>query len=58
MKRLVRKCGVLLCLSMVFQFFGCLRSGVARDFLIDGVKHASFEFLLDNDGIVDLFADS
>ena len=58
MNRLARKCGVLLCLSMVFQFFGCLGSGVARDFLIDGVKHAGFEFLLDNDGIVDLFADS
>ena len=58
MKRLVRKCGVLLCLSMVFQFFGCLGSGVAREFLIDGVKHAGFEFLLDNDGIADLFADS
>ena len=58
MRRLAKKCCVLLSMSVVFQFFGCLGSGVARDFLIDGVKHAGFEFLLDNNGIFDLFLDS
>ncbi len=58
MRKLVKKFCVLLSLSVVFQFFGCLGSGVTRDFLIDGVKHAGFEFLLDNDSIFDLFADS
>ena len=57
MRRLVKKCCVLLSLSVVFQFFGCLGSGVTRDFLIDGVKHVGFEFLLDNNGIIDLFTD-
>ena len=57
MRRLAKKCCVLLSLSVAFQFFGCLGSGVARDFLIDGVKHAGFEFLLDNTGIIDLFTD-
>ncbi len=58
MRRLVKKFCVLLSLSVVFQFFGCLSSGVTRDFLIDGVKHVGFEFLLDNNGIIDLFVDS
>ena len=42
---------------MVFQFFGCLGSGVTRDFLLDGVKYVGFEFLLDNNGLIDLFVD-
>ncbi len=54
----MKKCCVLLSLSVVFQFFGCLSSGVTRDFLIDGVKHVGFEFLLDNNMIIDLFVDS
>ncbi len=58
MRKLVKKGCVLLGLSVAFQFFGCLGSGVTRDFLIDGVKHVGFEFLLDNDAIFDLFADS
>ncbi len=58
MRRLVKKFCVLLSLSVAFQFFGCLGSGVTRDFLIDGVKHVGFEFLLDNNGIMDLFVDS
>ena len=57
MRKLVKKCCVLLSLSVAFQFFGCLGSGVTRDLLIDGVKHVGFEFLLDNNGILDLFAD-
>ena len=58
MRKLVKKGCVLLSLSVAFQFFGCLGRGVARDFLIDGVKHVGFEFLLDNNGILDLFVDS
>ncbi|MCH8852251.1 MAG: hypothetical protein IID41_06310 [Planctomycetes bacterium] len=58
MRKVVKKCFVLLSLSMVFQFFGCLGSGVTRDFLLDGVKFVGFEFLLDNNGIIDLFVDS
>ncbi len=58
MRRLVKKFCVLLSLSVAFQFLGCLGSGVTRDFLIDGVKHVGLEFLLDNDGIIDLFVDS
>ena len=58
MRRFAKKCCVLLSLSVVFQFFGCLGSGVARDLLIDGVKHVGFEFLLDNNGIIDLFTDN
>ena len=57
MRKVVKKCFVLLSLSMVFQFFGCLGSGVTRDFLLDGVKHVGFEFLLDNNGLIDLFVD-
>lgn len=57
MRKLVKKSCVLLSLSVAFQFFGCLGSGVTRDLLIDGVKHVGFEFLLDNNGILDLFAD-
>ena len=58
MRRLAKKCCILLSLSVVFQFFGCLGSGVARNFLIDGVKHVGFEFLLNNEGFIDLFSDS
>ena len=58
MRKLLKKGCVLLSLSVAFQFFGCLGSGVTRDFLIDGVKHVGFEFLLDNNAILDLFADS
>ena len=58
MRKLVKKGCVLLSLSVAFQFFGCLGSGVTRDFLIDGVKYVGFEFLLDNNGIIDLFVDS
>jgi hypothetical protein len=58
MRKLIKKSCVLLSLSVAFQFFGCLGSGVTRDFLIDGVKHVGFEFLLDNNGIMDLFVDS
>ena len=58
MRKVVKKCFVLLSLSMVFQFFGCLGSGVTRDFLLDGVKHVGFEFLFDNNVIIDLFVDS
>ncbi len=58
MRRLVKKCCVLLSLSVACQFFGCLGSGMTRGLLIDGVKHVGFEFLLDNDAIVDLFVDS
>ena len=58
MRKLVKKGFVLLSLSVVFQFFGCLGSGVTRDFLLDGVKHVGFEFLLDNNAILDLFVDS
>ena len=57
MRRLVKKCCVLLSLSVVLQFFGCLGSGVTRGFLLDGVKHVGFEFLLDNEGFIDLFLD-
>ncbi len=58
MRKLVKKSCVLLSLSVAFQFLGCLGSGVTRDLLIDGVKHVGFEFLLDNDSILDLFVDS
>ena len=57
-KALIRRFCMMLALSTLFQFLGCLGSGVARDFLIDGVKHAGFEFLLDNNGFIDLFTDS
>ena len=58
MRRLVKKCCVLLSLSVACQFFGCLGSGMTRDFLLDGVKHVGFEFLLDNGDFIDLFTDT
>ncbi len=56
-KTLIRRFCLVFGFSALFQFGGCLSRGVARDFLIDGVKHAGFEFLLDNTGIIDLFTD-
>ncbi len=57
MRKLIKKGCVLLSLSLAFQFFGCLSSGLTRDLLIDGVTHVGFELLLDNNGILDLFTD-
>jgi hypothetical protein len=58
MRRLAKKLCVVLGLSVAFQFFGCLGSGMTRELLIDGVKHVGLEFFLDNNGIIDLFVDS
>lgn len=44
-------------LCTLFQFGGCLSRGVGSEFLLDGVRHVGFEWLLDNDAIFDLFAD-
>lgn len=48
---------MLLALPSLLQFGGCLSRGVSRDFLLDGVRQAGLEFLLDNDAVFDLFAD-
>ena len=57
-KTLFRRWWLLLAMPSLLQFGGCLSSGVSRDFFLDGVKHAGFEFLLDNADLVDLFPDS
>ncbi len=48
---------VLLAVSTLLQFGGCLSRAVSTDLLIDGVKYVGFEWILDNDGVFDLFAD-
>lgn len=56
-KTLIRRFCMILGLSTLFQFGGCLSRGVGSEFLLDGVRQAGFEWLLDNDAIFDLFAD-
>jgi len=44
--------------GMLFQFGGCLGGGGQWGrFLWDGALYAGWEFLLDNDGLFDLFED-
>ncbi len=56
-KTLFRRWWMLLALPSLLQFGGCLSRGVSREFLLDGVRQAGLEFLLDNDAEFDLFAD-
>lgn len=56
-KILIRRFCMMAALCTLFQFGGCLSRGVGSEFLLDGVRHVGFEWLLDNDAIFDLFAD-
>ncbi len=49
-----KKIVVLLCAGALMQFGACLNRGT----VIATVKQQAFEFLLDNDAVFDLFADS
>lgn len=57
-KAVVKKLSALLVFCSLLQFGGCLNSGVARDFLMDGVTQVGLEFLLDNNAVFDLFTDN
>ena len=46
-----------LCVLLVFCGLLQIGSCLSRDLLLDGVRHAGLEFLLDNDAVFDLFAD-
>ena len=54
----MKKLSALFLFCSLLQFGGCLSSGVARDFLVEGVTHVGLEFLLDNNAVFDLFTDN
>ena len=58
LRRCMNKWTWLIAGCAVWQFSGCLHSGVARDVVIGGLTQQLFEFLLDNNNIIDLFTDN
>lgn len=58
-RTVLRRAGILLAMGYGLAFGGCLfRPEVARDVVVQGVIHEGFEFLLDNDAVLDIFPDS
>ena len=57
MRKMKRATLAALCGAMLFQFGGCLNNSWWGRLVWDSAVYTGLEFVLDNDGIFDLFED-